>query len=90
MRFFTLLVLMGVFTFGKVAVIKVDGMTCPLCTTAIKKSLKKVKGVIKAKVILNSKKATVVYDDSVKTRELLKAIERVGYKGKIINITNKK
>lgn len=76
-------------TFGftsKIATIHVEGMTCPLCTTAIKKSLKKIDGVTKAKVLLNSKKATVYFEDRVKKEQLLKAIEDVGYKGKIETI----
>ncbi|NPA73395.1 MAG: heavy-metal-associated domain-containing protein [Epsilonproteobacteria bacterium] len=69
----------------KTVVIEVEGMTCPLCTTAIKKSLKKTKGVIKAKVKLSTKKATVTYDNKLTNKtKLLKAIEKVGYKGKIL------
>ena len=71
---------------SKIATIHVEGMTCPLCTTAIKKSLKKINGVTKAKVILNSKKATVFFEDSVSKKMLLKAVENVGYKGKIESI----
>ena len=74
------------FGFAKVAVIEVEGMTCPLCTTAIKKSLKKIDGVTKAKVILNSKKATVRFNDKVTEKQLLEAIKKVGYKGKIVSI----
>jgi len=71
----------------KTAIIKVVGMTCPLCTTAIKKSLKRTKGVIKAKVILNTKKATVVYDNKKTSKKsLLEAIKKVGYKGKFISV----
>jgi mercuric ion binding protein len=73
---------------SKVATIHVEGMTCPLCTTAIKKSLKKIDGVTKATVILNSKKATVYFDDKVRKKELLDAIKNVGYIGKIEKIVN--
>ena len=81
------------FLFAKemVAVIDVEGMTCPLCTSAIKRSLKMTPGVKKAKVILNTKKATVVFDDKVtNTKKLLHAIEVVGYKGKIITLKEQK
>ncbi len=84
-----ILILALAITFGfssKIAVIKVDGMTCPLCTTAVKKSLKKIKGVTKAKVILNSEKATVYFEENITKEQLLKAIEDVGYKGKILEI----
>ncbi len=71
----------------KTAIIKVTGMTCPLCTTAIKKSLKRTKGVIKAKVILNTKKATVIYNSKKTSKKsLLEAIKKVGYKGKFISV----
>ena len=87
MKIFISLILALSFSFAsKVATIHVEGMTCPLCTTAIKKSLKKIDGVTKAKVLLNSKKATVYFEDRVKKEQLLKAIEDVGYKGKIETI----
>ena len=71
----------------KVRVFQIDGMTCPLCTSAIKRSLKMTPGVKSAKVILNTKKATVIFDDEkTDTEKLLKAIEVVGYKGKLLKI----
>lgn len=86
-----LILFMGVgvvlFAGTKTAIIKIDGMTCPLCTTAIKKSLKRTKGVIKAKVRLNTQKATVKFDDKIATKkELLNAIKNAGYKGRIISL----
>jgi len=71
---------------SKVATIHVEGMTCPLCTTAIKKSLKKIDGVTKAKVLLNSKTATVYFENGVTEEALLNAIKDVGYTGKIVNV----
>ena len=65
------------------AIILIEGMTCPLCTTAVKKSLKGVDGVSYVKVRLNTKKAIVNFEDSINKKELLKAIEKVGYKGSI-------
>ncbi len=70
----------------KVAVIDVEGMTCPLCTVAVKKSLKKTPGVIQAKVKLSTHKATVRFKDGVDPKALVKAIEKVGYKGKVIEV----
>ncbi len=86
MRYLTLLAITVTFGFAKIAVIEVEGMTCPLCTTAIKKSLKKIDGVKKAKVILNSKQATVYFGKNVKKEQLLDAIKKVGYKGVIKSI----
>lgn len=69
--------------------IKIDGMTCPLCTMAIKKSLKSTKGVKKAKVSLPKKMATVTFDNSeTNTTILLNAIKKAGYKGEIENAKN--
>jgi len=79
----------ALFASQKVAVIDVEGMTCPLCTSAIKRSLKMTPGVIKAKVILSTKRATVVFDDEkTDTSQLLHAIEVVGYKGKVVEVKN--
>ncbi|WP_457560254.1 heavy-metal-associated domain-containing protein [Caminibacter sp.] len=76
------------FLFAKeIAIIKVDGMTCPLCTTAVKHSLKHTPGVISAKVRLNTSLATVVFDENKTTvKKLLHAITVVGYRGKLLKI----
>jgi len=50
------------------------------------RSLKKVKGVSKAKVKLNTEIASVTFDETVKHEVLLQAIEDVGYKGKFISV----
>ena len=70
----------------KVAVIEVSGMTCPLCTVAVKRSLKKTPGVLKAKVRLNTRKATVHFSDELNSSKLLEAIKRAGYEGKILTV----
>jgi len=49
------------------------------------RSLKKVKGVSKAKVKLNTEIASVTFDE-IKHEVLLQAIEDVGYKGKFISV----
>jgi len=65
-------------------VIDVEGMTCPLCTTAIKHSLKKTPGVLRTRVSLSKKTARVRYDDNqTDTPALLEAIRRAGYNGVI-------
>jgi len=68
------------------AVIKIEGMTCPMCTTAIKKSLKKIDGVQNAKVKLNTELATVTSKKKVTKTQILQAIKDVGYTGTIISI----
>ncbi|WP_457605868.1 heavy-metal-associated domain-containing protein [Nitratifractor sp.] len=70
----------------RIAVIEVNGMTCPLCTVAVKRSLKKTPGVLHAKVKLNTRKATVRYTDDLNETRLLQAIEKAGYKGKVLSV----
>ena len=70
----------------KIATIEVEGMTCPLCTVAIKRSLKHTPGVLKAKVRLNTRKATVRFAEDLNETVLLEAINKVGYTGKILSI----
>lgn len=70
----------------KTATIHIEGMTCPLCTTAIKKSLKKIDGVSKAKVVLNTQQATVSFREDVTAQQLLDAIKDAGYSGTIEEI----
>ncbi len=86
MRYIFLIFTIFTLSFAKVATIHVEGMTCPLCTMAIKKSLKKLDGVTKVKVKLNTKQATVHFTKNVTKEALLKAIKDVGYSGKIIQI----
>ena len=74
----------------KIATIDVEGMTCPLCTVAVKRSLKHTPGVLKAKVRLNTRKATVRYADDLNETKLLEAIKKAGYRGKILKIEKAK
>jgi len=69
--------------------INIKGMTCPLCTMAIKKSLKSTKGVKKVKVSLPKNMANVTFDNNeTNTTILLNAIKKAGYKGEIDNEKN--
>ena len=87
---FTLMISVLSMPADKIAVIDVEGMTCPLCTVAVKKSLKKTPGVLNAKVKLNTHKAVVRFKDDVDTDALIEAIEKVGYKGKVVEVKAKK
>ena len=71
----------GVAVAGEVTTeIKVKGMTCGSCVTAVKKALTKTAGVKSADVSLEKNMATVVYDDAqVKEEELRKAIKKAGF-----------
>ncbi len=71
----------------KVATLNIEGMTCLLCTTAVKKSLKHTQGVSKVKVYYNTKKAVVTFDDTKTQREdLLNAVKNSGYRAQIEEI----
>lgn len=63
------------------SVIKVEGMHCPLCTTAVKKAIKELDGVEKVSAILNTKEVTVTYNEKVKLEEILNAIKTTSYEG---------
>jgi copper chaperone CopZ len=60
---------------------KVTGMYCNACETKIQQALKKTDGVTNAIVSLNKGTATVTYDDAkVKPDQIVKVIEKEGYK----------
>ena len=65
-------------------VMSIEGMTCKLCTVAVKKSLSKVEGVHTVEVSLKEKKAWLTIDESVTDETLVKAVQKAGYKGKVI------
>lgn len=61
-------------------VIKIGGMHCAMCVTAIENSLKKLDGTIDVVVNLATEKATVNYDPKlVDNEKIKKAIEDAGY-----------
>lgn len=75
--------LLASFVFASnISVIKVEGMHCPLCTTAVKKAIKELDGIKKVSVRLNTKEVRVTYDEKVKMEDLLKAISTTSYEGK--------
>lgn len=62
------------------AVLDVPGMTCSMCPIAVKKSLQRVAGVIRAKVTFGNKEAVVTFDDSkTSVEELRQATANAGY-----------
>ena len=66
-------------------IIKVEGMHCPLCTTAVKKALKNVEGVEKVKVLLETKSATIIAKEGILDNDLLEAVKTTGYVGVILS-----
>ncbi len=70
----------------KVIQLKISGMTCGGCAYSAKIALEKVKYVTKAEVNYETKIAKVYVEKgkSVNTNDLIKAIEKVGYKAQLI------
>ncbi|MFQ5736456.1 MAG: heavy-metal-associated domain-containing protein [Thermodesulfobacteriota bacterium] len=69
----------------KSVTLRIGGMTCRLCTTAVKKSLSGVEGVKGAKVSFKGKEAYVEYDEAeTDLKEMLRAVEKAGYKAQEI------
>ena len=67
-------------TEGKKAELKVTGMVCAACTSAIEKSLRSLDGVAEAKVNLATEIASVTYDPrKLKLSDLEKAVRDAGY-----------
>ena len=65
---------------SKISVFKVEGMHCPLCTTAIKKAINEIDGIKKVSARLNTKEVTVIYDEEkVKIEDILKAVKTTSY-----------
>lgn len=84
-----ILILIALFTnlvlASTVSIFKVEGMHCPLCTTAVKKAIKKLDGIEKVSARLNTKEVTVLHKESVKTEEILKAIKTTSYEGVLLS-----
>ena len=66
---------------SNISVIRVEGMHCPLCTTAVKKAIKEIDGIEKVSAILNTKEVTVTYNEKVKLEDILNAIKTTSYEG---------
>ena len=73
---------------SNISVIKVDGMHCPLCTTAVKKAIKDLEGIEKVSAILNTKEVTVIYNEKTNLQKILEAIKTTSYEG-VVTSTKK-
>jgi mercuric ion binding protein len=79
--------LAGVFGFGvpamadeTTATFTVEKMTCATCPLTVRIAMERVDGVIDAKVDLDSKTATVAFDDSeTSVKEIAEASTNVGF-----------
>ncbi|MCQ8183303.1 cation transporter [Methylomonas sp. SURF-1] len=65
--------------------LKLENMTCAMCTVTIKKALQKVEGVQKVAVDYDSKTATVTFDSKkTDSAALIKATTDAGYPGSLV------
>ena len=81
-----LILLLPLMLFAKEqVVIKVAEMHCPMCTTAVKKTLKSVEGVENAKVTLETKLAVVIAKDGIDDKTFLEAVKTTGYEGVMVS-----
>lgn len=63
----------------------VAGMDCEACTSAIKKSVEKVPGVLSADIDFPGGRATVVSDGKADSGAVIRAVEAAGYKAELLN-----
>ena len=60
--------------------ILIEGMTCSSCEIKVESTLKKLKGVIEAKVSMTKNKADISYDENIiSISSIIKAIDDIGY-----------
>lgn len=60
--------------------ISIEGMSCERCANKISSSLSHLNGILKVKVLLNEKGATLVSKVPVSDEEITRNIEELGYK----------
>lgn len=63
----------------KIITLNIRGMTCATCVQRVEKALLSVPGVIQADVNLAASQAHVQTFESVRSQELIQAVQRVGY-----------
>lgn len=65
--------------------LKVTGMSCPGCVTSVRETLLSIKGIDAADIDIESNTATVkTTDDNVSGDELVSAVEKVGFKARVL------
>lgn len=70
---------------NNITTLSITGMHCSSCALIIERNLKKHKGVLAANVSLPSETVLVTHEKALTTSELIKVIERSGYKAYINN-----
>lgn len=59
--------------------IKIEGMSCKHCQKKVEDVLNNISSVVKTKVDLNNKSATIFIKDSISSDEIKQKIEDLGY-----------
>ncbi len=63
----------------------VTGMTCGGCEAAVRIAVNRLEGITEVKASYEEGKATVTYDaTTAKPEDIIKAIEKLGYKAEVI------
>lgn len=70
---------------NQITTIKVEAMHCPLCTVAVKKSIKKLPGIVNVSVRLNTKNAVIEHKESTSVETILNAIKETTYEGIVVD-----
>jgi len=63
-------------------VLKIEGMSCPMCSGKVDEALKNVSGVTDVAVDLKKGMATIMHDN-VKEEDLIAAVLDVGFRSKV-------
>lgn len=71
---------------SKTVVLRVDGMTCPLCKNAVEKALSSVAGVEQSDVNPSAERAVVIVRPDVQPGALAAAITAAGYPAHLLEV----
>jgi copper chaperone len=64
---------------------RVTGMTCGGCEAAVRLAVKRLEGITEVEASYEESKVTVTYDaTAAKPEDIVKAIEKLGYKAEVI------
>lgn len=74
----------------KKVILQIQGMTCRACEQRIYQALMNVNGVTAVKVNYSTAMAEVEFDDNTTERDLVSAIEKIGYGAKPIDHASQK
>lgn len=64
----------------KKVALQLESLTCPTCSKKIETAVSNLKGVVSVKVLFNSSKAKIEFDENVVTTDMIKnTIIKLGY-----------